>query len=467
VELSDYLSIFRKRWRLILLTCVLAVAAAAIYILASPKKYESSTQFFISTSGSNDSGQLLQGNTFTQERVKTYSQLLTTPIVLAPVVAEVGPAGTTPEQIAKTISASVPPDTVLIDVSVVDVDPVRATRIADSLSRSFPMTVNTLESVSGGSSSSVKVTVVQPATTEPTPVSPKPVRDLTLGLLFGLILGLGLAVLRDILDTTVKSERDVKAVSERTVIGAIPFDGDAQDHPLIVQADPRSPRAEAFRSLRTNLRFVDAANHPRSVVVTSSTQGEGKSTTVANLALALAEVGSRVCLVDADLRRPRLLNYMGLEGSIGLTDVLIYRADLTEVLQPFGHTTLTVMGAGQIPPNPSELLGSKTMIDTLRELEARFDHVLIDAPPLLPVTDAAILSTLVGGAIVVVGAGIATREQLRKALESIDAVRGRTLGIVINRLPRTEASMYGEYRYGHTQANNRVRRKRRRESARL
>ena len=466
MELQDYLTIFRKRWQLIVLTCVLAVGAAAIYTLVSPKKYESSTQFFISTSGASDSGQLLQGNTFTQERVKTYSQLLTTPIVLGPVVAEVGPPGTTPEQVARTISASVPPDTVLIDVSVVDVDPLRATRIADSLSRSFPTTVNTLESVSGNSSP-VKVTVVQPATTESTPVSPKPLRDLGLGLFFGLILGLGLAVLREILDTTVKSERDVKAVSDRTVIGAIPFDADADDHPLIVQADPRSPRAEAFRSLRTNLRFVDAANHPRSVVVTSSTQGEGKSTTVANLALALAEVGSRVCLVDADLRRPRLLHYMGLEGSIGLTDVLIYRADLTEVLQPFGHTTLTVMGAGQIPPNPSELLGSKTMLETLRELEARFDHVLIDAPPLLPVTDAAILSTLVGGAIVVVGAGIATREQLRKALESIDAVRGRTLGIVINRLPRTEASMYGEYRYGHAQANSKARRKRRRESAQL
>jgi capsular exopolysaccharide synthesis family protein len=158
---------------------------------------------------------------------------------------------------------------------------------------------------------------------------------------------------------------------------------------------------------------------------------------------------------------------MGLEGSIGLTDVLIYRADLSEVLQPFGRTTLTVMGAGQIPPNPSELLGSQTMIETLRDLEARFDHVLIDAPPLLPVTDATILSTLVGGAIVVVGAGIATREQLRKALESIDAVRGRTLGIVINRLPRAEAIAYGEYRYQYTQASPRARRKRRRESAQL
>jgi capsular polysaccharide biosynthesis protein len=261
VELQDYLTIFRKRWRLILLACVLAVGAAAIYTLVSPKKYESSTQFFISTSGASDSGQLLQGNTFTQERVKTYSQLLTTPIVLGPVVAEVGPPGTTPEQVARTISASVPPDTVLIDVSVVDVDPLRATRIADSLSRSFPTTVNTLESVSGNSSP-VKVTVVQPATTESTPVSPKPVRDLGLGLFFGLILGLGLAVLREILDTTVKSERDVKAVSDRTVIGAIPFDADADDHPLIVQADPRSPRAEAFRSLRTNLRFVDAAESP-------------------------------------------------------------------------------------------------------------------------------------------------------------------------------------------------------------
>jgi polysaccharide biosynthesis transport protein len=230
---------------------------------------------------------------------------------------------------------------------------------------------------------------------------------------------------------------------------------------LIVQADPHSPRAEAFRTLRTNLQFVDAANHPRSIVFTSSLPGEGKTTTAANLAITMAAGGSRVCVVEGDLRRPRLLEYMGLDGSVGLTNVLIGQTDVTDALQQFSDGGLYVLGAGPIPPNPSELLGSTAMEKTLRELESRFDVVIIDTPPLLPVTDAAVLSTIVGGTVLVVGAGRVDRQNLTRSLQSLDAVKGRVLGLVVNMVPTKGADAYSYYREGYAPESPRKRAKER------
>jgi capsular exopolysaccharide synthesis family protein len=194
---------------------------------------------------------------------------------------------------------------------------------------------------------------------------------------------------------------------------------------------------------------VDAAKHPKSIDFTCSEPDEGKTTTTANLATTLAASGAKVCAVEGDLRRPRLLKYMGMEGAVGLTSVLIGQAELDDVLQPFADTHVSVLGAGPIPPNPSELLGSPAMRDTLRELERRFDYVLIDAPPLLPVTDAAVLSTVADGVVLIVGAGTTTREQLHKSLQSLEQVKGRLLGLVLNKLPRKGPDSYSYYRDGY------------------
>src|SRR5690606_36194033 len=198
--------------------------------------------------------------------------------------------------------------------------------------------------------------------------------------------------LRHVLDTRVRSERDVELITDTAVIGGIVFDPKAATRPLIVQDDPRSPRAESFRTLRTNLQFLEVGQEGRTFVVTSSVQGEGKSTTTANLAIALADSGARVLLVDTDLRRPKIASYMGLEGSVGLTDLIIGRATPADVIQPWGRGRLSVLPAGTIPPNPSELLGSAAMGRLIESLRKDFDVILFDAPPLLPVTDAAILS---------------------------------------------------------------------------
>jgi len=446
VELKDYIRIIRKRWRIIVAAMLVVLAGAALATALSPKVYEAQTQLFVSTSGGSDSGALLSGSSFTQQRVKSYADVITTPKVLDPVIQTLK-LDTTAEKLGTQITATVPLDTVLIEVAVTNTDPRLAAQVADAVGNQFTKTVADLESVSGTTSSPVKVTVVSAPIVPTTPISPKPTRNLALGVVLGLLLGLGLALLRDLLDTTIKGEKDCAEVTDATVIGSIAFDPDAPKHPLIVQADPHSPRAEAFRTLRTNLQFVDVANHPRSIVFTSSLPGEGKTTTVANLAITMAASGARVCVIEGDLRRPRLLEYMGMDGSFGLTNVLIGQADLSDVLQQFTDTGVYVIGAGSVPPNPSELLGSAAMIKTLRELESRFDVVIIDTPPLLPVTDAAVLSTIAGGTVVVVGAGRVDRDHLARSLQSLDAVKGRVLGLVLNMLPTKGADAYSYY-YG-------------------
>jgi capsular exopolysaccharide synthesis family protein len=444
VDLHDYLRVVRKRWRTIVAVTLALVAVAALVTLWSPKVYQARTQLFVSTSGGDDSTQLLQGSSFTQQRVKSYSDIITTPTVLNPVIEDLG-LDTDADKLGKQISAAVPLDTVLIDVMVNDADPKQAAAIADAVGKQFAQTVSELERVSEKSASPVKVSVVRPPSTPTAPVSPKPARNVALGLVLGLMLGLGAALLRDLLDTSIRSERDVKEVTEDTVIGGIGYDADSAKRPLIVQSDPHGPRAEAFRALRTNLQFIDAATHPKSMTFTSSLPGEGKTTTTANLAISMAAAGSRVCVVEGDLRRPRMLAYMGMEGSVGLTNVLIGQADLADVLQPFGSSNIQVLGAGQIPPNPSELLGSEAMARTVRELEGMFDYVIIDAPPLLPVTDAAVLSTITGGTVVVVGCDIVHKEQLTRGLESLKAVNGNVLGLVVNRIPTKGADAESYY----------------------
>jgi succinoglycan biosynthesis transport protein ExoP len=447
VELKDYIRIVRKRWRIIVAVTLVVLAGAALATALSPKVYEADTQLFVSTSGGIDnSSNLLSGSNFTQQRVLSYADVITTPTVLDPVIKTLK-LHTTATLLADQITATVPLNTVLIQVAVTNTDPRVAAQVADALGRQFTRTVADIESVKG-QASPVKVTVVSVPTVPTTPISPKPTRNLALGVVLGLLLGLGLALLADLLDTTIKGERDCAEVSDATVIGGIGFDPDAPKHPLIVQADPHSPRAEAFRTLRTNLQFVDAANHPRSIVFTSSIPAEGKTTTTANLAITMAASGARVCLLEGDLRRARLLQYMGMEGSLGLTNVLIGQAELGDVLQQFTDTSVYVIGAGSVPPNPSELLGSTAMINTLRELESRFDVVIIDSPPLLPVTDAAVLSSIAGGTVVVVGAGLVDRDHLARSLQALDAVNGRVLGLVLNLLP-TKGGAYYYYRPGY------------------
>jgi capsular exopolysaccharide synthesis family protein len=449
VELSDYIRILRKSWILIVVLALVGVAAAAGLSLLQTPQYNATSKVFVSTSSSGSVADLAQGNTFTVQRVNTYSDLATTPIVLLPVIADLE-LDTSEGALSQTISVSAPLNTSIIEISVTNDDAVLAADIANGTAESLTKVVDRIEApASEDATSAVKLTLVQQATVPGSPVSPNVLVNIALGVLVGLAIGVGLAVLRQVLDTRIRNERDVELVTDAAIIGGIVFDPKAASRPLIVQDDPRSPRAESFRTLRTNLQFLDVGQGGRSFIVTSSIQSEGKSTTTANLAIALADSGVRVLLVDADLRRPKIASYMGLEGSVGLTDVLIGRVPLADVVQEWGRGRLSVLPAGSVPPNPSELLGSAAMGRLITELRSKFDVVLFDTPPLLPVTDAAILSRFVGGVILVVATGRANRHHVGGAISALENVGSKVSGLVLTMLPTKGPDAYGYGRYGY------------------
>jgi capsular exopolysaccharide synthesis family protein len=449
VELNDYIRILRKSWILIIVLALVGVASAAAFSLLQTPQYSATSKVFVSTQSSGSVADLAQGNAFTVQRVNTYSDLATTPIVLLPVIAELE-LNTSEGALANVISVAAPLNTSIIEISVADADPVLAADIANATAESLTQVVDRIETpATEDATSAVKLTLVQQAIVPGTPVSPNVPLNIALGLLIGLAVGIGLAVLRQVLDTRIRNERDVESVTDAAIIGGIVYDPKAANRPLIVQDDPRSPRAESFRTLRTNLQFLDVGQGGRSFIVTSSIQSEGKSTTTANLAIALADSGVRVLLVDADLRRPKVASYMGLEGSVGLTDVLIGRVALDDVVQEWGRGKLSVLPAGTVPPNPSELLGSAAMGRLIVELRSKFDVVLFDTPPLLPVTDAAILSRFVGGVILVVAAGRANRHHVGGAISALENVGSKVSGIVLTMLPTKGPDAYGYGRYGY------------------
>lgn len=457
MELSDYGRIVFRRWRWIALAMVGALAIAVLLTAMTTREYRAQAQLFVSTSASGDASDLVQGGSFTQRQVATYAGIITTRAVLEPVIERLDLGGT-PRELAERTVATVPPDTVLINVAVTDPDPERAAATANAIAEQFTNTVQDLERVTADGTSPVKATVVEPAVPPSGPSSPNPPRNLALGVVAGLLLGMGAAVLRDRLDTRIRHENDVLRVTELPTLGAIPFDADATRHPLVLEIDPNSSRAEALRTMRTNLQFLDADQSPRTILVTSTVPGEGKSSTSANLALTLAESGAKVCLIEGDLRRPGMLNYLSLENAAGLTTVLIGQAELDDVMQHY-RAGLHVLGCGPIPPNPSELLGSVAMRNLLQRLKSEYDYVIVDSPPLLPVTDAAVMATQVDGTLVVVGAGVVKRDSLAKALGGLAKVDARILGLVLNRLPTKGFDVY-RYAYDSYAAEPPTRRRR-------
>jgi receptor protein-tyrosine kinase len=447
MDFTEVVLVCRARWWLITATLVAGVLAAVVVSLLMLPHYMAKTQLFVSTTDNASTSDVLTGSQFSQQRVASYARLLTGE-ELARRVADRLDVAMSPSDLAKEIRATALQDTVLLDVTVTDPSPKRAQAIAQAVGREFSVMVAQLETPEGSDASPVKVTVTDQPELPDRPSSPKMLRNIALGAVLGLLAGVVAALTLARLDRSVKDGEEASELARAPVIGTILKDqGLEKRHTIERTGDSRS--AEDYRQLRNNLQFLRVDDPPRVIMVSSALPSQGKTTLVVNLSLTLADAGQRVVIVEADLRRPKVTAYMGLVSGVGLTNVLTGTADLDEVVQNYDEDGVSVVASGPTPPNPGELLASSNMQALLGKLRGRFDYVLVDAPPLLPVADASGLAAHVDGVLLSVRFGDTRKEQLHQAAVTVERVGGTTLGLVLNIVP-PKAAAAAAYGYGYT-----------------
>lgn len=442
MTVADVVRLTRVSWRLIAICMALGLALGYAWNATRPELYSSSTTGYVVAGQASTVGDALSGRTLAEQRAQAWVPFVGSRQVAAKVAEETG-------GVAGSYSGSVLPGTGLFTITAVAESPEDAQALAQAAMNATAQEVDLLERGGdpNGPQPAVSLRPVDDATLPSAPFSPDLKRNLALGLGAGLLVGYVLAILRKVLDRRIRHSPDVESLSGSSVLAVVP-----QDSTLRKQRNGMTKgmgsAAEAFRLLRTNLRFVDVDNPPRSVVVTSANPGEGKSTVSSNLARVLAASGMPTVLVDADLRKPVIAKIWKVDSEIGLTQALAKDIPVADVVQPTKEDNLFILPAGRIPPNPSELLGSQRMKAVLEELEEDY-FVILDAPPVLPVTDAALLTATVGGAIIVVRTGKTYKEQLLLASKIMKQVDARIYGVVMNlaKVKEMGAVVYG-YGYG-------------------
>jgi tyrosine-protein kinase len=432
VELRTILRLLRDRWKSIVLLVLLGTATATVLVMRQTPQYAASTTLYVSSrEDQNNTASAYQGSLLSQQQASTYAHLVLSKRVLGHVTG----LPDRPRNLAGAVSASVVPETALLTITATDVSAAGAQRTANAVAQSF---VDVLPSLTGsreGEAPAAVVTVVSDAALPSSPVSPKPVRSISLGALAGLLAGVLLAAARHSLDVTVKSIEQACQIADAPALGSVPADPTTPRSPLALREGQQRGRAESLRKISASLRFLDVESRHGVLLVTSAGSQEGKSTTACNLALTLARAGRRVILIDGDLRRPQVGGYLGLPSGVGLTDVLIGTVSLAEATQGWADHLFSVLTTGPIPPNPTEMLGSQRMRNLLARLRTEYDDVVIDAPPVLPVADAAVAAAGCDGVILVARYGKTGRDQLLQAVATMRATQTPILGMVLNRVP--------------------------------
>jgi receptor protein-tyrosine kinase len=455
----------RRRWLLIAGVMAVAVGLSVAFSVAATPQYASTARLFVSTSQGNTEA-AYEGSLLSDQRALSYAYLMNSRDLAHAVIDELGVDLTADELMGK-VAAEVVPDTVNINLTVKDPDPQQAQALAQGYANGLSDLVRDLETPPGETNPPIKLTVIDNASVPESTVSPKPLRNGALALVIGLLAGVAAAILRELMDTTVKSAEDLSAI-DAPILGSIAFDSSTRTKPLITSLGSHAPRVEAFRVLRTNLQFVDVDGDEKVFVVSSAMPGEGKTTTSINLAIALAQAGQRTLLIEGDLRRPRASHHLGLDNSIGVTTVLLGHVTFDDAVQKHTESDLHVLSSGSIPPNPAELVQSKAMSELLDAARARYDVVIIDGPPLLPVTDAALLATRADGTLIVVRHGKTTKEQISQLADRLAQVDASAVGVVLNMVStRSSQTGYG-YGYGYApvggESSKDARKRRRREA---
>jgi succinoglycan biosynthesis transport protein ExoP len=432
MRITDYWHIVRGTWRSILAVTILGgIVAAAISFPATPS-YQSTTSVYFSLPVGDTATELSQGATYTQAQMLSFAELATKPVVMSGVINRLD-LNTTPKGLATQVQAKASPQTVILTLTASSDDPQRAAAIADATANELIKVARDLAPVNSKGAPTLDASTIGKAAVPSYPVSPNKRRNVVLGLLAGLLLGIAVSIARELMQTHVRDDDEAENLVKAPVLARISSNRAFKRSPVVMASDPRGTASEGYRRLRINLRYLRTSHEISVVTFTSAISSEGKSTTALNFACACAEAGDRVLLIDGDLRQPAVAAYTGLEGAVGLTTILAEGVRFEDVVQAWGDAVrFDVLTSGDLPPNPIELLESEAMRALLDHVREQYDLVVIDSPPLLPVSDGALLAARSSGAIVVANVDKVHRSELVDAVASLQQVRANVLGLVIN-----------------------------------
>ena len=451
MTILEFFRTTRANLWLLIIGIVVGAAAGFGYASLQPKVYAASSSGYV-TVGESGTVDVLSGSTAAKERARSYAAIVSSEAVAQKIKQNTPELSLSTGQIRSSLTATAGDNAALITVSAQASSPKNAQLLANSALQATADYIKEIEQnpgnaqalVNGDSnaaatppanSNTVRVIPLNNASVNPPLVSPNYQQNTLIGAVIGLVVVYAAIFLRRALDQRIRTRDDATKATGASILGVLPVSEDLNEENIVNGDTDDHIAQESIRQLRTNLRFVNVDTPPRSFIVTSAVPGEGKSTVSLSLARSLADAGSPVILIDADLRRPTVAKKLKLDAKVGLTQVLAGQVEIANAVHQLGDSNLFVLPAGRIPPNPSELLGSDKMRQLINELSEEF-IVVVDVPPLLPVTDASLLSHSVDGVILVGSIGRSHREQMTEAASTLKKVNANLFGMVLNRAPR-------------------------------
>lgn len=450
ITLMDLFKIIRKHLVTAIIAFVVVVAGVSAYTFLAPAKYTATAQTMATYNASDGGESIAQqstGGSYISNQITSYPTLATTSKVLKPVIDDLG-LDETVTDLAGQVTVTNPTNTAFVNIAVVDGDPKQAADIANSVAESLK---NVIESdLYSGDKSPVKLSIVQKAQVPTSKSSPKTALYLAVGVVLGIIIGVFAALIKDLLNTKVEETSDVRGIVRASSLGSVPMDASLDDKRPVLVSQPNGAIAEEFRRIHTNIDFLQTDRTEgvgQLLVITSAQPSEGKTTMAINTAVALAEDGAKVLLIDADLRHPSVAHHLGIEGAAGLAHVLSGQMGPKDVVQSYWKTNLHILPGGKRPANAGVLLSSETMKLMVEQALTQYDYVIIDTAPLTVSNDGAVFGRWAKGLLLVVSRNVCEKKSLQEAADTLATAQVPVLGFIFNRADPKKVNSHSNYYY--------------------
>ncbi|SHI81598.1 capsular exopolysaccharide family [Dethiosulfatibacter aminovorans DSM 17477] len=435
--------VLKRKWIVVATTIFAAILAILVTMVAITPVYESNTTLMVNSSKTSSLGDIASGFdigsiNLSQKLVVTYSEIVKSRIVLEAVIDKIE-LDMTYNELLEDITSSPVGSTEILKISVKNTDPAMASEIANTIADVFIKEVMRILKVDN-------VEIIDEAIPIDHPVNINLKFNGAIGFIVGIMTGLSIILMLEMLDGTIKTSDDIEKHIGLPVIGSI-FEFNSESEGIIVHENPKSPISEAYRSLRTNINFANLDNNMKTILITSATPGEGKTQTVMNLAVAMAQNDKKVIVVDCDMRKPRIHKILNISNTSGIAEYLMDGRNIDDYINRMYNLDIDVMTSGKLPGNPSELLQSNVMKKMVEFLEKKYDYVLFDSPPVVPVTDAVVMTRYIEGAILVVASGNVGVDMVKKAKKSLEFSGVKLIGSVLNIIPTNHSKGYNSYYY--------------------